>query len=447
MKTPIYDFVRSYADSSFSRLHMPGHKGAAMLGCEPYDITEIKGADVLGSPSGIIAESQRNAAELFGTAATFYSTEGSSLSVKAMLYTAMVNRADAKAKPVIFAARNSHKSFIYGCALLDIDVVWLYSKDGSLCSCSITPEELRTALDKAENRPFAVYITTPDYLGNIADTAGLAKVCSEYGIPLLVDGAHGAYTAFLDENTHPIKLGAAMCCDSAHKTLPVITPGAYLHLSENLPEVYSQTAETAMQIFATTSPSYLILQSLDLCNSYLDGDFSSELKDCAAKVENLKIKLSELGWRNISSEPIKLTVDCSGYGVSGYRMANILRENGVECEFSDPDYVTLMFSAKNAETDYERVYRAFSCVKPTKVKHTVRTAPPVCEKVMSVREAVMSPFEVVKTEDSVGRICAAPTVSCPPAIPIAVSGERISAECADIFRLYCIDNIAVVKNL
>lgn len=445
MKTPIYDFVKDYADRSVSRLHMPGHKGVPLLGCEPYDITEIDGADVLGSPSGIIADSQRNAAELFSVGSTYYSTEGSSLCMKAMLYIAMMHRACQTDKPLIFAARNSHKAFIYGCALLDIDIYWLRSQEESLCSCRITPDRLQEELAKAEQKPFAVYVTSPDYLGNVADIAGLSAVCREYGIPLLVDGAHGAYTAFLSTNTHPIHLGASLCCDSAHKTLPVITPGAYLHIAKDAPDAYTATAGTAMQIFSTTSPSYLILQSLDLCNAYLADAFATELQTCVCKVDALKQKLSGLGWDNISSEPIKITVDCAKSGISGYATAQILRDSQVECEFADPDYVTLMFSPKNTDTDFERVYRAFSGIELSAPIETVRTVPPVCEKVMTVRQAVMSPFETVKTEDSIGRICAAPTVSCPPAIPIAVSGERIDAECVKIFKLYGIENVAVVK--
>lgn len=445
MNTPIYSFVKSYADGDVSRLHMPGHKGKSVLGCELYDITEIDGADVLGSPDGIIAESQRNAAELFGTGATFYSTEGSSLSIKAMLYTALVNRKDDE-KPIIFAARNSHKAFIYGCALLDIDIHWLYGEGCGLCRCIISPEMLKNELAAAEKKPFAVYITSPDYLGGTADIRGLSEICGEFGIPLLVDGAHGAYSAFLGENTHPINLGATMCCDSAHKTLPVLTPGAYLHLSANSPEEYRKTANTAMQIFATTSPSYLILQSLDLCNAYLADDFRRELADCTERVRKLAERLGSLGWENISNEPTKITVNCTRCGIHGYAVAEVLRKFKVECEFADCDNVVLMFTPSNRETDYDRVYDAFSSVEISEgIKEIANVDFVRCEKVMTVREAIMSPFEIVETENAVGRICAAPTVSCPPAIPIAVSGERIGQECAEIFKLYGIENIAVVK--
>ena len=122
MKTPIYDFVKGYVDSEITRFHMPGHKGNGPLGCESLDITEIKGADVLCEAGGIIGESEENASRLFGTAHSFYSTEGSTLAIKAMLAVACAG----KQRPLILAARNAHKAFLCAAALLDVDIEWIY---------------------------------------------------------------------------------------------------------------------------------------------------------------------------------------------------------------------------------------------------------------------------------------------------------------------------------
>ena len=121
MHTPICDFVSRYCEEKALRLHMPGHKGNGVLGVEPYDITEISGADSLYEASGIIHESERNAAELFGTAATFYSAEGSSLCIRAMLYLALCYAKKEGKKPLILAARNVHKTFVFAAAVLAID--------------------------------------------------------------------------------------------------------------------------------------------------------------------------------------------------------------------------------------------------------------------------------------------------------------------------------------
>ena len=118
MTTPIADFVKNYALRDLSRFHMPGHKGKALLGCESLDITEIDGADVLYSAGGIIDESESNASALFGTKHSFYSTEGSSLAIKAML-ALIKKRTPTGERTTVLAARNVHKAFIYACALLD----------------------------------------------------------------------------------------------------------------------------------------------------------------------------------------------------------------------------------------------------------------------------------------------------------------------------------------
>ena len=237
MTTPIVDFVRRYAQFGTARLHMPGHKGQSLLGCEPWDITEIRGADELYEAEGIIAQSEANATRLFGTAHTYYSTEGSSQCIRAMLCLAMQGAPRTGKRPVLLAARNAHKALLYAAALLDFDIRWLWpapEDTGALCSCPVTVQALSAALEELAGQgraPFGVYLTSPDYLGGMQDIAALSAVCDAHGVPLLVDNAHGAYLRFLPQNCHPIAQGAAMCCDSAHKTLPVVTGGAYLHLS------------------------------------------------------------------------------------------------------------------------------------------------------------------------------------------------------------------------
>ena len=284
MTTPIVDFVRSYAKSGTARLHMPGHKGQSLLGFEPLDITEICGADELYASEGIIAESEANATRLFGTAHSYYSTEGSSQCIRAMLFLALQGAPQNGKRPVLLAARNAHKALLYAAALLDFDIRWLWPSaqaEGALCSCPVTAEALTGALHamaQQGNTPFGVYVTSPDYLGGVQELPALAAVCRAQGVPLLVDNAHGAYLRFLPQNCHPIAQGAAMCCDSAHKTLPVVTGGAYLHLAHDAPVLNEAAVRGALALFGSTSPSYLILQSLDACNAMLAGDYPRRLE-------------------------------------------------------------------------------------------------------------------------------------------------------------------------
>ena len=172
MNTPICDFVKNYANKNSIRLHMPGHKGLNYLGLESCDITEIDGADVLYHNKGIILESQQNASAIFKTVKTLYSAEGSSLSIRAMLYLAIIYAKSKGEKPKILAMRNAHKSFMNAVAMLDADVTWIYPKENSgVLSCSVSADELEEIICSLSEKPTALYVTSPDYLGNIADIA------------------------------------------------------------------------------------------------------------------------------------------------------------------------------------------------------------------------------------------------------------------------------------
>lgn len=185
MDTPIVDFVKEYIENNGTRFHMPGHKGHVFFGLEPYDITEIKGADVLHHGDGIIAKSEKNASELFGSGRTHYSTEGSTHCIKAMLAILAMQRKDRKRRPYLLAARNVHRSMIDACALLDLDIHFMKHQSNSLCTCVISAEILKDALAKEDALPLAVYVTTPDYLGQTTDISALARVCKQYDIPWL----------------------------------------------------------------------------------------------------------------------------------------------------------------------------------------------------------------------------------------------------------------------
>ncbi len=439
--TPIADFIEKYSDSGTLRFHMPGHKGKNVIGCESFDITEIAGADVLYGAEGIIAESEDVASELFGTAHTFYSTEGSTLLIKAMLALATAGK---KGKKTVLAGRNAHKAFIYGCALLGIEPEWIYSESESICSCKISGNDVRAALEKMPEKPCAVYITSPDYLGNISNIKEISAVCREFDVPLLIDNAHGAYLKFLDEDIHPITLGADMCCDSAHKTLPVLTGGAYLHISKNASQSFKENARSVLSVFASTSPSYLTLLSLDRCNRYLFSDFKEELRKCVCDVEKLKKRLCQKGFVFSGDEKTKMVFDAKSSGYTGFELAGILRKNGCEAEFSDEDFMVLMITPKNTEDELVRLERIFEEIT---VKNPIKKEK-ICitqgKRMMPVRDAVLAVGKKIKVRDAVGKICAIPAVSCPPAIPIVISGEIITKDSVSLFEKYGIEEIEIV---
>ncbi len=448
METPVCDFVKAYAAGDALRLHMPGHKGTPFLGVESLDITEIDGADVLYGGSGILRRSEENAAALFGTARTLYSAEGSSLSIRAMLYLAALYAKSMGRRPLIAAGRNAHNTFMTAAALLDLDVVWICPENReSILSCGITAGALARFLSSMEEKPVAVYLTSPDYLGNMADIGALAQVCHSQSILLMVDNAHGAYLHFLPESRHPMALGADLCCDSAHKTLPVLTGGGYLHIGRTAPALLREQAETAMSLFASTSPSYLILQSLDRANRYLAAGYRERLAAYTEKLAALKNRLRAAGYGLVGTEPMKVTVAPKSWGYTGTDLARLLRAEHIVCEFCDPDYVVMMLTPENGDGALTRLEEALAAI--SRRPAITEQAPPLPEPVsrLSPREALFHPGRERDVHACLGKVLASPTVNCPPAIPIVVCGEVIGEAAIRLMDYYGIRTCRVIDGL
>ena len=445
MNTPICDFVRAYAAGNPARMHMPGHKGKPFTGPEALDLTEIAGADVLYRSRGIIRQSEENAASLFGTARTVYSAEGSSLCIRAMLYLALLTAKERGVPPRLLAGRNAHRTLMTAAALLDLEVEWLLPAPGEdILSCAVTAETLENRLK--EKLYMAVYLTSPDYLGRQADLRAAAEACRRAGVPLLVDNAHGAYLKFLAEDAHPMTLGADACCDSAHKTLSCLTGAAYLHLSENAPEGWAERAEQAMSLFASTSPSYLILQSLDRMNAELAGGWPEKLRRAEGRLAGMKKTLRQEGWTLIGDEPVKLVLDAAARGYTGEELQEILRRDGIECEFADREYLVLMPSADTPEEDWNRLEAALREIPGREPLTGKPPALPVPERVTGIRAAMLSSRETLPLEKAVGRILADACVSCPPAVPVVIAGERVTEDAAACMAYYGVTECEVTVN-
>ncbi len=428
MKTPIYDFLQNYSDSNTLRLHMPGHKGKALRLLEvTHDITEIYGADSLFEADGIINESEKNASKLFKTAKTCYSSGGSTLCIQTMLALAKQDKRN------IIAVRNVHRSFLFACALLDIQPKWLYPKySAGFLSGEMSLSDIENALRETENP--CLYITSPDYLGKTADIKKIADLCHRYNGILIIDNAHGAHTVGTDN--HPILCGADMCCDSAHKMLPALTGAAYLHIGN---EKYTNLVKQTMLMFASTSPSYLIMASLDLCNDYIENSLSSDTKKAVMALNKLREKISKK-YKIYNSEPFHLTLLCDGIS-----LANQLRKKGVECEYADKYCIVLLFSPICSVEEIEKTADILTSCTPQNVKYDLQLELEPANAVKTIREAVFSDSEEINVDFAAGRICAAVNVPCPPAVPIAVSGEIITEKTVEIFKRYGILTVNVIK--
>jgi arginine/lysine/ornithine decarboxylase len=390
MTTPIHDFLKKYAAAGYERCHMPGHGGQFTIDNGQrttdnlqltigFDITEIPGA------VEIITESERYAAELFGARRTLFSCSGSTLAIFAML-TFCANKR-------ITAYRGAHRSLTDAAILLNIDIDWVFPGD-SLTDC-INPD---TA---------AVFVTSIDCYGNMADVNTAEEVCKRADMPLLVDNAHGAYLVFTDE--HPIRSGAVMCADSAHKTLPALTGAAYLHIADI---DYIETAQAGLALFGTSSPSYLILNSLDLCNLHTahERERAYEAFEAVAKLK------SAFDYIVPNTSRLHVTIDANACGYTGDEYAGELSRRGVICEMSDSRYTVLLFSTITEERNTARVLRAMGDIK--------RCTPIVPEVAPVPRpQKVMPPREAFFCENPPPGMCTRVDVVTPPCVPVIIPGE------------------------
>lgn len=425
MNTPICDFLESYSSQRRLRLHMPGHKGE-----NPHDITEIFGGDSLYDSDdtwGIIAQSESMAARIFGAQKTCYSCGGSTLAIQTAL--ALLKARGCK---TIAASRYSHRSLVSAAALLQMNIKWLYPKEYLSADVTYDSEALRGA--------DALFVTNIDYYG------GTWKFVRP-SIPLIVDNAHGAYLRFVDkrkygtEYLHPLELGfPLMSAESAHKTLPVLTGGAYLHFAAG--EDTSRVKEM-MAMFGSSSPSYLVLESLDRFNGAMAEDFDAITRACDAALE-LKKRLQTAGIPLVKSDYLRIVIDARACGMSGYEFAASLRSSGVECEMSDANRVVLMFSSANRIEDFERAeiailfVRRKSPIAPEKYPVIKPTAH------MPVHEAMFLPQKIVPLEKANGEVCAGLNAPCPPCVPLVMPGEIIDHNVADALKQYGVKNIAVL---
>lgn len=405
---------------------MPGGKGLEY----PLDITEIYGADELYESSGIIRESERNTAALFGAAETCYSCGGATLAIQAMLAAA----ASLTGKRRIAAGRFSHKSLINSAVLLGLDIDWIYPE--TFLGADISPEAVEQALT---DETAAVFVNSVDYLGGQSDIAAISEVCRRRGVMLLVDNAHGAYKVFTGD--HPLALGADMTADSAHKTLPAITGAAYLHLADSL---YLPAAKSAMALFGSSSPSYLMLDSLDLCAKYIAGERESAMRT-VNRVRELKEELAAAGIPLRESDDMRVTVDAAVMGYTGERLGRLIRERGAECEMCGGRYCVLLFSAVQPEKDLDAVLRILRSIPRLDEAPEVPEMPVIKpERAMKPREAYFSAKKPVPVKEAVGMICAGISSPCPPCVPIVMPGEIIPAKAAEAMLYYGITETEVL---
>jgi arginine/lysine/ornithine decarboxylase len=446
-KSPLYKALITYASQNPARFHMPGHKGVATLlsgvfgDALSFDVTELPETDNLFDDTGAILEAEKAAAREYKTRETLFSAGGSTLCIQAML------RLVSKDGGRVISARNIHRAAVNAMALLGIEPVWVWPRpfEGSALPGVISPADIEEAVLQSPDVT-AVYITSPDYYGVLSDIEGISAVCHRHNLPLLVDNAHGAHLNLLEGRLHPISQGADMTCDSAHKTLPALTGGAFLHI--NSTRFSREDTKEAMVLFGSTSPSYLIMLSLDLARVWMESDGRAEFAKLREKVTSIRKICLAHGFFSPPDavfDPVRLTIDTASRGISGDTAALLLRQQGISVEMSDKRHIVLLPTPFNSQNDFARLENALN---------SLPLGPPITFEVLplekpkrrvSMREALMSQNKTVDIDDAQGRIAAQARCPCPPGVPLSMPGELISREMAKSLKSYGVLKINVVK--
>lgn len=429
---PLYRALVQHRDLRRASLHTPGHKNRALpADLLSLDFTELPDTDSLFEASGAILQAEQEAARVLGTAHTFFSAGGCTLCIQAML-----RLASQRGGRRVLAHRVLHRSAVHAMALLDLEPVWLYPTPdaGAGLAGRVSPQTVERALEQAPDAA-CVYVTSPDYFGVRSDIAGIAEVCRRYDVPLLVDNAHGAHLG-LTSAPHPIHDGAAMTACSAHKTLPVLTGGAWLNLADDR---FAQGARDAMALFGSTSPSYPVMASLDWCAHWMEHEGREAYRRLEQQVEQLgKRALARgFGLPKGAVDPTRLSLNTALLGQTGEQAAEHFRRCGVEPEYADGAYVVLIATPWNTPEEFGRIAHALDTMpvgSPLPLESPALPSPP--PRRVSLREALFAPAVEVPLAQAVGRVAAQAACPCPPGVPVVMPGEEVTAQAAEFLHRY-----------
>lgn len=413
-ETPLYEMLKKYADMGSARFHMPGHKGRSSLGCEQYDITELSFSDNLYAPQGVIKHAQELMARASGAFKSYMLTGGSSQGVRSMLCAAL------RGGDKVILSRNCHRSVGDGLALSGALPVYIEPriKDGRLEQPAAAEVE-KCILSNPDAK--GILITSPDYCGRCAPLDEIALLARENGMLLMVDEAHGAHFPYYGFRG-AAQAGADMWVQSMHKTMGALTQAALLNIKDAR---FEEELAAVLPMLGTSSPSYLIMASMDLARAELEGVNKKAFLERAA---DLRGRLAGAGIRLLEGEGQDITRLCvlTAPALSGLKGAEQLEKMGVYPESADQYAIIFILTHKDTQEEWERLYNALTALKPERFVPLADLPSKLPERILLPRDAVFNfKHEYVPVERAVGRVCARAFGAYPPGVPAADCGELI----------------------
>ena len=451
-KKGITQFLLAHAELNPVSFHMPGHKGASIYREHGYDdfldnimdcdITEIPGADNLYQAEDIIADTMTKYRELYNVRESYLLINGSSAGLIAAILTCVPRGGK------LIMARNCHKSIFNGLIMAGAEPAYIHPEliNDYGISGEISLSAVKAAI-AANPDASAIILPSPNYYGICSDIRAISEAAHEAGMYVIVDQAHGAHLNFFDAYVHDKAaakaadhLGADIVIQSTHKTLASYTQSAIVNLCTDRVDKY--LFEDKLQLIESTSPSYLLMASLDI-NADLLADYGQEL--IQSWEENLQwfYKASkEVEGLRVMAHPMldhtKINLDMSAYGIDGLQLEELLNEKAIFPELVTGNIVMCMTGIGNKRCDYERLLDALKEIAAERSLCEVETA--VATQAVTMKQltqcSIPTAKESILMEEAAGRICASSIIPYPPGIPIICPGEIIDEEvlnyCADL---------------
>lgn len=468
---PLVSALQSSAKQSAASFHFPGHnRGRAapppltqLIGLQPFvhDLPELPELGNLFSPEGPILEAQKQAAKLFGSSDTWFLVGGTTCGIQAAIM------ATCSPGKYLILPRNSHISAISAMVLsgaIPMYIIPEYDYEWDIAG-GVTPPQVEEAIKELElkgHKAAAVFVTSPTYHGICSNLSEISKLCHSHGIPLIVDEAHGAHLGF-----HPklpqsaLQQGADIAVQSTHKVLCSLTQSSMLHLSGD--NVNRERISRCLQILQSSSPSYLLLASLDAARAQLSENpetiFNNAL-DLANEAKLLVKKITGISVLDFSSfpslpaiDPLRLTTGFWQLGLSGYEADEILYSyQSIICELVGTRSTTFAINLGTSQDQIERLvkgmeYLSATCISIQEIEEKVASEnlAPFADITISLnpRDAFFSSKRNMKIEESVGKVCGELICPYPPGIPLMIPGELITKEALD-YLLYVRSKGAII---